>query len=159
MDLCDAAGEGDLNRMQLLLEQGADKGMYDRFGFTPLCIGCWNGHLDVVQHLVSSVDEQATDKDIDKLDGSGMFFFPLTSFIPPFHILSLRLGCSFFPFTSIIPSFLHIFFHPLIPSHKPLLTHPLSHIIITRFYPSHRIDTKRSCRRGALLARARSRQR
>ena len=95
MDLCDAAGEGDLNRMQLLLEQGADKGMYDRFGFTPLCIGCWNGHLDVVQHLVSSVGEQGADKEIDKLDGSGMFFFPRTSlshlFITPTSILSYPL--------------------------------------------------------------------
>ena len=63
MDLCDAAGIGDLERVQFL--EGADKDMFDSFGYTPLIRSSRGGHLDVVQYLV----EQGATMDKTSNDG------------------------------------------------------------------------------------------
>ena len=58
--LCDAARTGNLERVRLLLEQGADKERSNYSGYTPLISASWYGHLDVVQYLVeqgSKLDE------------------------------------------------------------------------------------------------------
>ena len=56
--LYDAAEAGDLKRVQVLVEQRADKEKTGgSFGYTPLIIASYNGHLDVVRYLV----EQGAD--------------------------------------------------------------------------------------------------
>ena len=52
MDLPDAAKNGDLERVKLLLEQGTDKEKGDINGHTPLLWASANGHYEVVQYLV-----------------------------------------------------------------------------------------------------------
>ena len=52
MDLVIAARKGDLESVRLLVEQGADKDMFDSDGYTPLVIGSLHGNLDVVKFLV-----------------------------------------------------------------------------------------------------------
>ena len=52
MDWQEAAKQGNLKRVKLLVEQGADKDKGDSGGNTPLMWASANGHLDVVQYLV-----------------------------------------------------------------------------------------------------------
>ena len=52
MDLPTAAHGGNLKRVKLLVEQGADKDKGDISGQTPLYLASDNGHLDVVKYLV-----------------------------------------------------------------------------------------------------------
>ena len=59
MDLHDAAYEGDLDRVQLLLGQGVDKDEVNSSGYTALFWASWKGNLAVVQCLV----DQGADKD------------------------------------------------------------------------------------------------
>ena len=56
-DLYDAAEAGDLERVQVLVEQGADKDEVNEDGQTPLYIAACIGHLAVVRYLV----EQGAD--------------------------------------------------------------------------------------------------
>ena len=63
MNLYDAAKEGNLERVQLLVEQGAEKD--ETFGDrqeTALCVAAEKGHLDIIRYLV----EQGSD--IEKPD-------------------------------------------------------------------------------------------
>ena len=62
--LYDAAKEGDLERVQVLMEQGADKDRGVPWGETPLCAASHYGHLAVVRYLV---DQGA---DMEKAIGS-----------------------------------------------------------------------------------------
>ena len=59
MDLHEAAEAGNLERVQMLVEQGADKDKTCRFrnNKTPLCVASCEGHIDVVRYLV----EQGAD--------------------------------------------------------------------------------------------------
>ena len=60
MDLHDAAREGNLEHIRLLMEQGVDKDQSNSFGTTPLFYASRDGHFDVVQYLVeqgASVDK------------------------------------------------------------------------------------------------------
>ena len=59
MNLQDAAEEGDLECVQLLLGQGVDKDEADDGGYTALWNAAYNGHLAIAQCLV----EQGADKD------------------------------------------------------------------------------------------------
>ena len=52
MDLNDAVKEVDLERVRLLVEQGADKDMFDDFGWTPLHWTSCADHLDILKYLV-----------------------------------------------------------------------------------------------------------
>ena len=66
MSLYDAAEAGDLARVALLVEQGADINQVGgRFKETALCIVARNGHLEVVRNLM----EQGAD--IEKADVDG----------------------------------------------------------------------------------------
>ena len=60
MDLHDAAGSGNLERVQVLVRQGIDKDKVDGGGWTSLYWAAWHGHYPVVQYLV----EQGADKEI-----------------------------------------------------------------------------------------------
>ena len=71
MDLHDAAKKGDLERS--LVEQGADKNMYNSSGFTPLHRASWAKHLNIVQYLV---EQGAT---IDKTTRSSSTHTPLSA--------------------------------------------------------------------------------
>ena len=51
MNLHDAANANDLERIRLLVEQGADKDKVIRVGYTPLYHASINGHVEVVQYL------------------------------------------------------------------------------------------------------------
>ena len=58
MDLYQAAKAGDLDRVQVLVEQGADKDeLNNLYGRTPLNVASQHGHLRVVRYLV----EQGAD--------------------------------------------------------------------------------------------------
>lgn len=46
-----AAGNGNLRAVKLLLSEGADSGMKDMNGFSPIDVAASKGHLDVVQEL------------------------------------------------------------------------------------------------------------
>ena len=65
MDLHTAAEKGNLDRVRLLVEQGADKDKGDNYGSTPLRLASRDGHVDVVRHLV----EQGAS--LDKADEDG----------------------------------------------------------------------------------------
>ena len=65
MNIDDAAESGDLNRVQQLVERGADKDKRNRFGWTPLFAAAFSGHLNVVQYLA----EQGADKEARDNDG------------------------------------------------------------------------------------------
>ena len=63
LDLDDAARKGNLDRVRLHVEQGADKNKSNSAGNNPLYVASANGHLDVVQYLVeqgASLDETNT---------------------------------------------------------------------------------------------------
>ena len=49
MDLIDAVNDNNLERLRLLVEQGADKNKDDG---TPLIWASYNGHFEVAQYLV-----------------------------------------------------------------------------------------------------------
>ena len=51
-DLYDAARNGDLGRVRVLVEQGVDKDRTSDYGSTPLCIASQNGHMEVLRYLV-----------------------------------------------------------------------------------------------------------
>ena len=70
MDLHTAAVKGNLERVRLLVEQGADKDKFDSNGDTPLRLASYHGHLDVVKYLV----EQGASLEKDNID-----FTPLAS--------------------------------------------------------------------------------
>ena len=71
-DLYDAAEDGDLERVTLLVEQGVDKNQVGgEYGTTALSAAAGNNHLAVVQFLV----EQGADIDKGNTDGAG--FNPL----------------------------------------------------------------------------------
>ena len=66
-DLHDAAEAGDLERVQVLVEQGVDKDCTDNINnWTPLCIASQSNHLRVVRYLV----EQGAD--MEKASGLGV---------------------------------------------------------------------------------------
>ena len=65
MNLHDAVKKKDLERVRLLIEQGADKDKCDCNGITPLYWASCGGHLDVAQYLV---EQGAT---LDKANSSG----------------------------------------------------------------------------------------
>jgi ankyrin repeat protein len=65
MDLFSAAESGNLERVRLLVEQGADKDKGNSDGRTPLFQASCNNHLDVVEYLV----EQGAS--LDKADNYG----------------------------------------------------------------------------------------
>jgi ankyrin repeat protein len=48
MNLYDAAMRGDLNKVQQLVEQGADKEARNNNGWTPLRTAAFKGHLNIV---------------------------------------------------------------------------------------------------------------
>ena len=52
MDMHEAASRNDLERVRMLVEQGADKDKFGGIGMTPLHWASWKGHLNVVQYLV-----------------------------------------------------------------------------------------------------------
>ena len=62
-DLHDAAEAGDLERVQVLVEQGVDKDCTDNINnWTPLCIASQSNHLRVVRYLVEQgADMENTD--------------------------------------------------------------------------------------------------
>ena len=65
-ELYDAAKAGDLERVILLVEQGADKNQVGKqFGRTVLIIAADNEHLDIIRYLV----EQGAD--VEKVDDEG----------------------------------------------------------------------------------------
>jgi outer membrane protein assembly factor BamB len=53
-DLIDAARQGDIERLQELIESGVDVNASDRFGITALWQGCSKGHVDVVSILLDA---------------------------------------------------------------------------------------------------------
>ena len=59
-----AAEKGNLDRVKLLLDQGADKDKFDGNGNTPLRLASAFGHFDVVQYLV----EQGASLDKDSIN-------------------------------------------------------------------------------------------
>ena len=64
MDLGDAARNGHLESVRLLVEQGSDINMLGRSHSTPLHLASWMGHLDVVQYLVeqgAAIDKTTAD--------------------------------------------------------------------------------------------------
>ena len=65
MSLHTAAKTGDLERVKLLVEQGADIEKKGYFYRTPLFIASWNGHLPVVRYLV----EQGAEKEVVDMNG------------------------------------------------------------------------------------------
>ena len=71
MDLHDAVEKGNLGRVKLLIEQGADKDKSDSYGDTPLRTASFFGRHEVVQYLV----EQGAS--LDKGDNQGQT--PLTA--------------------------------------------------------------------------------
>ena len=65
-DLYDAVNRGDLERVQVLVEQGADKDQTGGYaGYTPLYVASRNGHLPVVRYLV----EQGADMENASVGG------------------------------------------------------------------------------------------
>ena len=75
MDLYSAVTSGDLERMRLLVKQGADKDKGNSNGAPPLLLASCYGHLNVVQYLV----EQGSKK--DRADSGG--FTPLDLWLQP----------------------------------------------------------------------------
>ena len=65
MDLLTAAEKGNLRRVRLLVEQGADVNEGNINGFTPVHLASGHGHLDVVRYLV----EQGAS--LDKINNDG----------------------------------------------------------------------------------------
>ena len=66
MRLYDAAKNGNLERVTLIVEQGADKNeIFEGRQETALCVAAEKGHLDVVRYLV----EQGAD--MEKADRHG----------------------------------------------------------------------------------------
>jgi ankyrin repeat protein len=59
--LCDASARGDLERVRVLLTEGADlETTTDPAGATPLLLACANGHLRVAELLIEKgADVQA----------------------------------------------------------------------------------------------------
>ena len=57
MDLHDAVEANNLERVRLLVEQGADKDKGNSIGCTPLWLASWKGSLELAQYLV----EQGSD--------------------------------------------------------------------------------------------------
>ena len=64
-DLYDAAESGDLERVQMLVEQGVDTEKTGWNGWAPLIIATYCGHLEVVRYLL----EQGANRDKVTLDG------------------------------------------------------------------------------------------
>ena len=79
MDLYDAVRANNLERVTLLVEQGADKDKGDRDGRTPLYFASWNGYFEVAQYLV---EQGAT---VDKTTNVGL---PLSLLLQ--HVVILR---------------------------------------------------------------------
>ena len=52
MDLIEAVKINNLERVRLLVEQGADKHKVDSDGCTPFWLASYRGHLEVAQYLV-----------------------------------------------------------------------------------------------------------
>ena len=52
MNLCDAVDSNELERVMLLVKEGADKDMFDDDGLTPLHRASFQGHFDILQYLV-----------------------------------------------------------------------------------------------------------
>ena len=65
MDLIESVRSNNLDRVRLLVEQGADKDKVDSDGWTPLFWASEEGHLDVAQYLV---EQGAT---LDKASNNG----------------------------------------------------------------------------------------
>lgn len=53
-DLIDAAKQGDVVSVQVLLGQGADVNATEKYGWTPLLWAAVNGHTEVVKLLLDS---------------------------------------------------------------------------------------------------------
>ena len=78
MDLRTAAKNGILERVRMIVEQGADKGQSDVNGCTPLYLASLYGHFDVVEYLV----EQGAS--LDKTDNDG--WTPLIAAVSDGHL-------------------------------------------------------------------------
>ena len=68
-DLYDAARDGDLERVQVLVEQGADMEKANISGWTPLLGASCNGHLEVVHYLL---EQGANTGKADTLNNSSL---------------------------------------------------------------------------------------
>ena len=63
MNLCDAVDSNELERVMLLVKEGADKDMFDDDGLTPLHRASFQGHFDILQYLVeqgATIDKTTT---------------------------------------------------------------------------------------------------
>ena len=81
MDLHEAAMCGDVEKARYLLQHGK----YDvtnRFGFTPLLLACWDGHLDMVRMLISEfkADPQVQLYDAVREGNSDVVLMLITEF-------------------------------------------------------------------------------
>lgn len=52
--LCEAATNGDTEKVQTLIASGADVSYFDHDGFTPLMLAAKHGHADVVKTLLDA---------------------------------------------------------------------------------------------------------
>ena len=65
MSLIDAVRTNNLERVKMLVDQGADKDKGDSLGWIPLWWASWKGHIEVAQYLV---EQGAT---LDKANNGG----------------------------------------------------------------------------------------
>ena len=84
-DLYDAAEAGDLERVQVLVEQGADKESVDFLGRTPLMVASFYGRLEVVRYLL----EQGANR--DKANNRGYTSLHLAAYYGHLEIAKLLM--------------------------------------------------------------------
>ena len=75
MEIHDAAENGNLGRVRLLVEQGVDKDKGNSLGNTPLRQASSNGHLEVVQYLVEQGASLDKGNEYDHTPLSGAAYF------------------------------------------------------------------------------------